>query len=78
MIIMASHDLESPLQLFDATILEDVMSIFITSAGLKLIQGQVILFSLCNFLKVNAMVLGLRMLFQDDESSLLSKSLHIS
>ncbi|XP_057461314.1 putative callose synthase 8 [Actinidia eriantha] len=39
MIIMASHDLESPLQLFDATILEDVMSIFITSAGLKLIQA---------------------------------------
>ncbi|XP_028112795.1 putative callose synthase 8 isoform X1 [Camellia sinensis] len=39
MIIMASHDLESPLQVFDATILEDVMSIFITSAVLKLIQA---------------------------------------
>ncbi|KAA8526709.1 hypothetical protein F0562_009062 [Nyssa sinensis] len=39
MIIMASHDLESPLQVFDATILEDIMSIFITSAILKLIQA---------------------------------------
>lgn len=38
---MASHDLESPLQIFDSTILEDVMSIFITSAVLKLIQGTV-------------------------------------
>ncbi|CAK9177254.1 unnamed protein product [Ilex paraguariensis] len=39
MIIMASHDLESPLQVFEAAILEDVMSIFITSAVLKLVQG---------------------------------------
>ncbi|CAA3027502.1 callose synthase 8 [Olea europaea subsp. europaea] len=39
LIIMASHDLESPLQIFDSTILEDVMSIFITSAVLKLIQA---------------------------------------
>ncbi|PIN16654.1 1,3-beta-glucan synthase/callose synthase catalytic subunit [Handroanthus impetiginosus] len=39
MIIMASYDLESPLQVFDAKILEDVMSIFITSAVLKLIQA---------------------------------------
>ncbi|XP_075498077.1 putative callose synthase 8 isoform X2 [Primulina tabacum] len=39
MIIMACHDLESPIQLFDASILEDVMSIFITSAVLKLIQA---------------------------------------
>ncbi|KAK2976918.1 hypothetical protein RJ640_006426, partial [Escallonia rubra] len=39
MIIMATHDLESPLQVFDATILEDIMSIFITSAVLKLVQG---------------------------------------
>lgn len=40
MIIMASHDLESPLQVFDATVLEDVMSIFITSAVLKLVNGM--------------------------------------
>ncbi|KAL0399594.1 UNVERIFIED_CONTAM: putative callose synthase 8 [Sesamum radiatum] len=39
MIIMASHDLESPLQVFEKTVLEDVMSIFITSAVLKLIQA---------------------------------------
>ncbi|KAI8551840.1 hypothetical protein RHMOL_Rhmol06G0218200 [Rhododendron molle] len=39
MIIMASHELESPFQVFDATILEDIMSIFITLAILKLIQG---------------------------------------
>ncbi|KAL6506932.1 putative callose synthase 8 [Orobanche hederae] len=38
MIIMASHDLESPLQVFDTMVLEDVMSIFITSAVLRLIQ----------------------------------------
>lgn len=37
---MASHDLESPLQVFDATVLEDVMSIFITSAVLKLVNGM--------------------------------------
>lgn len=43
MVIMASHDLDSPLQVFDATILEDVMSIFITSAALKLIKGVFIL-----------------------------------
>ncbi|XP_052206358.1 putative callose synthase 8 isoform X2 [Diospyros lotus] len=39
MIIMASHNLESPLQVFDAVILEDVMSIFVTSALLKLVQA---------------------------------------
>ncbi|XP_059662797.1 putative callose synthase 8 [Cornus florida] len=39
MIIMASHDLESPLQVFEATVLEDIMSIFITSAILKLIEA---------------------------------------
>ncbi|KAH7844337.1 hypothetical protein Vadar_026931 [Vaccinium darrowii] len=39
MIIMASHEVESPFEVFDATILEDVMSIFITSAILKLIQA---------------------------------------
>ncbi|KAI8557991.1 hypothetical protein RHMOL_Rhmol04G0054100 [Rhododendron molle] len=39
MIIMASHELESPFQVFDAPILEDVMSIFITLAILKLIQA---------------------------------------
>uniref|UniRef100_A0A1S3X858 Callose synthase 8 n=3 Tax=Nicotiana TaxID=4085 RepID=A0A1S3X858_TOBAC len=39
MIIMASHNLDSPLQVFDATVLEDVMSIFITSAVLKLVNA---------------------------------------
>ncbi|GER33644.1 glucan synthase-like 4 [Striga asiatica] len=39
MIIMASHELDSPLKLLDTTVLEDVMSIFITSAVLKLIQA---------------------------------------
>ncbi|KAK3013532.1 hypothetical protein RJ639_008355 [Escallonia herrerae] len=39
MIIMATHDLESPLQVFDSTILEDITSIFITSAVLKLLQA---------------------------------------
>ncbi|KAE8124605.1 hypothetical protein FH972_019472 [Carpinus fangiana] len=39
MIIMACHDLGSPLQLFNVVIFEDVMSIFITSAILKLIQA---------------------------------------
>ncbi|KAL3508824.1 hypothetical protein ACH5RR_028225 [Cinchona calisaya] len=39
MIIMASHDLESPVEVFDAEVLEDVMSIFITSAALKLIRA---------------------------------------
>ncbi|KAH9779598.1 putative callose synthase 8 [Citrus sinensis] len=39
MIIMACHDLESPLQVFDADVFEDIMSIFITSAILKLIQA---------------------------------------
>ncbi|XWS10813.1 hypothetical protein CRYUN_Cryun38cG0030100 [Craigia yunnanensis] len=39
MIIMACHEVGSPLQVFDAVILEDIMSIFITSAILKLIQA---------------------------------------
>ncbi|OWM88549.1 hypothetical protein CDL15_Pgr002316 [Punica granatum] len=39
MIIMACHDLGSPIQLFDKGIFEDVMSIFITSSILKLIQA---------------------------------------
>ncbi|KAM7498543.1 hypothetical protein LguiA_022957 [Lonicera macranthoides] len=39
MIIMASHDLASPLEVFEATVLEDIMSIFITSAVLRLIQA---------------------------------------
>ncbi|KAL8242615.1 hypothetical protein R6Q59_012917 [Mikania micrantha] len=39
MIIMACHDLESPLQMLDTPILEDIMSIFITSAVLKLVQA---------------------------------------
>lgn len=36
---MACYELESPLQLFDTGIFEDVLSIFITSSILKLIQG---------------------------------------
>ncbi|KAK4804696.1 hypothetical protein SAY86_004513 [Trapa natans] len=39
MIIMASHDLESPIQLFEKGVFENVMSIFITSSVLKLIQA---------------------------------------
>ncbi|CAI9088922.1 OLC1v1023382C1 [Oldenlandia corymbosa var. corymbosa] len=39
MIIMASHNLEYPIQVFEAEILEDVMSIFITSAALKLMRA---------------------------------------
>ncbi|KAL1299856.1 hypothetical protein HN51_044400 [Arachis hypogaea] len=38
-IIIACHDLGSPLQLFDAIVFEDIISIFITSAFLKLIQA---------------------------------------
>lgn len=44
LIIMAFHDVDSPLQVFEATILEDVMSIFITSAVLKLVQGLLLLY----------------------------------
>lgn len=39
LIIMACHDVGSPLQMFNANIFEDVMSIFITSAIIKLIKG---------------------------------------
>ncbi|PON83360.1 Glycosyl transferase [Trema orientale] len=39
MIIMACYELESPLQLFDTGIFEDILSIFITSSILKLIQA---------------------------------------
>ncbi|XP_076887720.1 putative callose synthase 8 [Bidens hawaiensis] len=39
MIIMACHDLDSPLQMFYTPVLEDIMSIFITSAVLKLVQA---------------------------------------
>ncbi|KAH7512777.1 hypothetical protein FEM48_Zijuj12G0126200 [Ziziphus jujuba var. spinosa] len=39
MIIMACYELDSPLQLFDAAVFEDILSIFITSAILKLIQA---------------------------------------
>ncbi|CAJ1957834.1 unnamed protein product [Sphenostylis stenocarpa] len=39
-IIIACHDLGSPIQLFDAIVFEDIISIFITSAILKLIQGS--------------------------------------
>ncbi|GAU28412.1 hypothetical protein TSUD_54640 [Trifolium subterraneum] len=38
-IIMACHDLGSPLQLLDAAVFEDIISIFITSAILKFIQA---------------------------------------
>lgn len=44
LIIMACHDVESPLQIFNANIFEDVMSIFITSAFLKLIKGYLEIF----------------------------------
>ncbi|XP_050112527.1 putative callose synthase 8 [Malus sylvestris] len=40
LIIMACHELESPLQLFDKVIFEDVMSIFVTSAFLKLLRAM--------------------------------------
>ncbi|XP_062011839.1 putative callose synthase 8 isoform X2 [Rosa rugosa] len=43
LIIMACHELESPLQLFDKVIFEDIMSIFITSAFLKFIQVAIYL-----------------------------------
>ncbi|GLU17718.1 hypothetical protein SLE2022_340740 [Rubroshorea leprosula] len=39
MIIMACHDVGSPLQVFDAEIFEDIMSIFVTSSILKLIHA---------------------------------------
>ncbi|RVW84865.1 putative callose synthase 8 [Vitis vinifera] len=39
LIIMACHDMESPFQMFDAIVFEDVMSIFITSAILKVLQA---------------------------------------
>uniref|UniRef100_A0A6N2N329 1,3-beta-glucan synthase n=1 Tax=Salix viminalis TaxID=40686 RepID=A0A6N2N329_SALVM len=39
MIIMACHDLGSPLEMLDAVVFEDIMSIFITSAILKLVQA---------------------------------------
>ncbi|XP_074319213.1 putative callose synthase 8 isoform X1 [Silene latifolia] len=39
LIIIACHDPSSPLQLFETTILEDITSVFITSAALKFIQA---------------------------------------
>ncbi|XP_010257761.1 PREDICTED: putative callose synthase 8 isoform X2 [Nelumbo nucifera] len=39
MIIMAWHGLESPFQFYDAEVLEDIMSIFITSAILNLVKA---------------------------------------
>ncbi|KAM3732281.1 hypothetical protein ACB098_11G048200 [Castanea mollissima] len=39
MIIMAYHDVASPLHMFDTVIFEDILSIFITSAILNLIQA---------------------------------------
>ncbi|EHA8590235.1 callose synthase 5 [Cocos nucifera] len=38
MIIMAWHDLETPLQLLDPMIFEDILSIFVTNAVLRFIQ----------------------------------------
>lgn len=38
---MAYHDVASPLQMFDTVIFEDILSIFITSAILNLIQGKI-------------------------------------
>jgi hypothetical protein len=54
MIIMACHDLGSPLQVFNMVIFEDIMSIFITSAILKLIQGMVLSFLLFGVRKIPA------------------------
>lgn len=48
---MACHDLESPLEMLDAIIFEDIMSIFITYAILKLIQGMM-LFNLATSLYI--------------------------
>ncbi|GAA0169377.1 hypothetical protein LIER_23880 [Lithospermum erythrorhizon] len=39
MIIMACHNLNNPLQVFEAAVLEDIMSVFITSSVLELIQS---------------------------------------
>ncbi|KAL8153238.1 hypothetical protein V2J09_010998 [Rumex salicifolius] len=39
LVVIAFHDIGSPFQLFETNILEDVMSIFITSAALKVIQA---------------------------------------
>ncbi|KNA15478.1 hypothetical protein SOVF_097910 [Spinacia oleracea] len=39
LIIIACHGVSSPLQLIETTILEDLISIFITSAGLKVIKA---------------------------------------
>ncbi|XP_022981245.1 putative callose synthase 8 isoform X1 [Cucurbita maxima] len=39
MIIMAFNELDTPLQLFDAVIFEDVSSVFVTSSVLKLLQA---------------------------------------
>ncbi|KAG6521558.1 hypothetical protein ZIOFF_018681 [Zingiber officinale] len=38
MIIMAWHDLETPLELLDPSIFEDILSIFVTNAVLRLMQ----------------------------------------
>ncbi|XP_057451528.1 putative callose synthase 8 isoform X2 [Lotus japonicus] len=38
-IIIACHDVGSPLQLFDTTVFEDIISVFITSAFLKLLHA---------------------------------------
>ncbi|RZC67481.1 hypothetical protein C5167_011170 [Papaver somniferum] len=40
MIIMAWHDLGSPFELFEERVFENIMSIFITSAVLKLVQAS--------------------------------------
>lgn len=54
---MACHDVESPLQLFDTEIFEDIISIFITSAILKLIQGMVLIFPLLDIEENGGMLL---------------------
>lgn len=42
LIIIACHDVSSPLQLIETTILEDIISVFVTSAMLKVFQGMVL------------------------------------
>lgn len=39
MIIMAWHGLETPLELLDPLVFGDILSIFVTNAVLRLIQG---------------------------------------
>lgn len=41
MVIFAWHNLESPLELFNSPTLEDIMSVFVTSAFIRLSTGTV-------------------------------------